>query len=175
MTSISLGKRQGFTLIELLVVIVIISILASVIYFNFVGVNSRKRDAQRKSDLHQFQAALELYRQDNGSYPYAAAPNTNGWAPIGNMQLNNNYQYMVKIPVAPNATSTSCTNYIYATDGNNFTIFTNLENQNDTDVRSKKPPPAYGPGSSNDGNITYSWAAGVGSCPNTYNYWVTSQ
>lgn len=60
---------RGFTLIELLVVIAIIGILASFLLVNFVGVRERARDAQRKSDIKQVQAALEFYRSDNSEYP----------------------------------------------------------------------------------------------------------
>jgi len=69
--------EKGFTLIELLIVIVIIGVLATLLMTNFVGVRQRGRDAQRKSDLRQIQAALELYRADVGQYP-EALPVCNG-------------------------------------------------------------------------------------------------
>ncbi len=62
-------KKNGFTLIELLIVISIIGVLAALLMANFVGIRQRARDAQRKSDVRQIQAALELYRADVGTYP----------------------------------------------------------------------------------------------------------
>jgi general secretion pathway protein G len=62
-------EAKGFTLIELLIVISIIGVLASLLMVNFIGVRQRARDAQRKTDIRQIQAALEMYRADVGTYP----------------------------------------------------------------------------------------------------------
>ena len=62
-------NSRGFTLVELLIVIAIIGVLTTLLMANFIGVRQRARDAQRKSDVRQIQAALELYRSDQGSYP----------------------------------------------------------------------------------------------------------
>ena len=67
--SLSRSSGAGFTLIELLVVIAIIGILTTFLVANFVGVKSRARDGQRKSDLRNIQAALEIYRSDKSVYP----------------------------------------------------------------------------------------------------------
>ena len=64
-----MSRRRGFTLIELLVVIAIIGILAALVYANFAGARPKARDAQRKSDLRNLQTALDVYANDNGSYP----------------------------------------------------------------------------------------------------------
>ena len=57
-----------FTLIELLVVVAIVGILASglMAVINPAARIGQARDAQRKSDLHQIQTALEAYYNDNG-------------------------------------------------------------------------------------------------------------
>jgi prepilin-type N-terminal cleavage/methylation domain-containing protein len=61
---------KGFTLIELLVVISIIGILAAFAIFGMSGAFQSSRDAQRKSDLRQYQNALETYANNNdGLYP----------------------------------------------------------------------------------------------------------
>lgn len=63
-------KRQnkGFTLIELLIVIALIAVL-SALFINNSTVNiKRAHDAQRKSDLTQYQNALEVYSVKNNSY-----------------------------------------------------------------------------------------------------------
>lgn len=68
-------NSQGFTLIELLVVIAIIGVLASTVLASLNTARSKARDVRRKSDLKSLQLALELYFDDNGSYP----TNGNTW------------------------------------------------------------------------------------------------
>lgn len=89
-------NRKGFTLIELLVVIAIISILASFIMANFVGIRQRGRDGERKSDLRQIQAALEIYRSDNSNYPTSGS-----WPSCGDPLTDGSANYMEKIPCDP--------------------------------------------------------------------------
>jgi prepilin-type N-terminal cleavage/methylation domain-containing protein len=65
-----INYKKGFTLIELLVVIAIIGILAAASIFGIQGVFENSRDTQRKSDLKQYQTALENYaNKNNGLYP----------------------------------------------------------------------------------------------------------
>ena len=66
---------RGFTLIELLVVISIIGFLSTVVLASLNTARARARDAKRISDIRQLQAALELYKNTNGSYPPCTAPN----------------------------------------------------------------------------------------------------
>ncbi len=61
--------QQGFTLIELLVVIAIIGLLASVVLLSLNSARAKSRDAKRMSDVRQIASALELYYNDNNSYP----------------------------------------------------------------------------------------------------------
>lgn len=61
----------GFTLIELLVVIAIIGILSSVVLASLNSARVKGRDARRISDVKQLQLALELYYDNNQSYPAA--------------------------------------------------------------------------------------------------------
>lgn len=115
---------SGFTLIELLVVLSIIAVLAAFIMSNFIGIRQRARDAQRKSDVRQFQAALELYRADVGSYPTAALT-------CGTVLASGGTTYMQKIPCDPLSSSTS---YTYASGGTTYSIIACLENSNDTQI-----------------------------------------
>jgi prepilin-type N-terminal cleavage/methylation domain-containing protein len=63
-------NSAGFTLIELLVVIAIIGILASLAIVSFTGSQKQARDAERKSDLKQYQTSLGNFAGDNnGLYP----------------------------------------------------------------------------------------------------------
>jgi prepilin-type N-terminal cleavage/methylation domain-containing protein len=64
------GQRLGFTLIELLIVIAIVAVLSTVVIISFPGALKSARDGQRRSDLKQYQTALEVYaNKNNGSYP----------------------------------------------------------------------------------------------------------
>jgi len=62
-------KNKGFTLIELLVVIAIIGLLASIVLVSLNSARGKARDVKRISDLHQIQLALEMYYDNNGTYP----------------------------------------------------------------------------------------------------------
>ncbi|OGM05198.1 hypothetical protein A2125_01700 [Candidatus Woesebacteria bacterium GWB1_43_5] len=66
------GTRNacGFTLIEILVVISVIGILVSIVFVSFTSAQKAARDASRKSDLKQYQNALEVFaNKKNGLYP----------------------------------------------------------------------------------------------------------
>jgi general secretion pathway protein G len=114
------SNHSGFTLIELLLVIAVISILVVTVS---VALNPfeqlrKANDGRRKSDLSQLQKALELYYQDNNSYPVATATNEIDWGGAGNSQ------YIPTIPKDPLRGQ----QYIYrpvAPDG--YVIFAGLE------------------------------------------------
>jgi general secretion pathway protein G len=123
-------QRLGFTLIELLITIAIIGILSSFLLANFVGVRQRARDGVRKSDLRQVQAALELYRSDQGRYPDAISL-SNCDVPL--RDSSNTVTYMQKIPCDPSSTALVKTPYSYSTTaGATYTVTACLENPNDS-------------------------------------------
>jgi len=68
-----LNLNRAFTLIEMLVVISLIGILAALALASFGGAQKQARDATRKSDLKQYQTALEMYGNlTNGLFPSSA-------------------------------------------------------------------------------------------------------
>jgi len=67
-------NKQGFTLIELLITISIMGVLATVVTVGFPSAQKLARDNTRKSDLKQYQTALENYasRSSGMLYPSGA-------------------------------------------------------------------------------------------------------
>jgi len=65
---------KGFTLIELIMVMALIGIMARIFIVTFPASQRRARDTQRKSNLKQFQTALEVFANNyNGFYPVQAS------------------------------------------------------------------------------------------------------
>lgn len=62
--------RRGFTLIELLVVIAIISLLSSVVLAALRDARDKANQKAFRQGMQQLINALELYKVDNGKYPY---------------------------------------------------------------------------------------------------------
>ena len=72
-------SQKGFTLIELLVVIAIIGLLSRIVLVSLNSARIKARDARRLSDMRQIQLALELYYDNNGSYPDNTDNDCDGW------------------------------------------------------------------------------------------------
>ena len=70
MTQARKHAHPGFTLVEIIVVVSIIALLASIILANISSARALARDTVRISDLKLIGAALDLYRQEHGSYPF---------------------------------------------------------------------------------------------------------
>jgi prepilin-type N-terminal cleavage/methylation domain-containing protein len=64
-----LDNQEGFTLIELLVVISVIGFLATSVLVALNSARVKARNAKRYSEVKTLVKALEIYRQDNGTYP----------------------------------------------------------------------------------------------------------
>lgn len=71
------SKLKGFTLIELLVVISLIGILAALALVSYTGTQKQARDTRRKSDLKQYQNALEIFANKNNGL-YSSRISSNG-------------------------------------------------------------------------------------------------
>ena len=113
---LNINNRQNqpaFTLIELLVVIAIIGILTALAVVSLQNSRRSARDAKRLSDVKQIQIALELYYQDNNSYPPTLLP--------GETLSSNTITYMETIPYPPTTLDGDCstTSYIYSTSNDN--------------------------------------------------------
>jgi general secretion pathway protein G len=63
------SKFSGFTLIEVMVVVVILSILAAIVVPKIMDRPEQARITKAKSDIRALEAALNLYRLDNMTYP----------------------------------------------------------------------------------------------------------
>jgi prepilin-type N-terminal cleavage/methylation domain-containing protein len=74
----SVTSSRGFTLIELLVVISIIGILASVVLGSMERARSLSRDTNRMATLSQIQKAMELYRNEHGTYQVVGGGSAGG-------------------------------------------------------------------------------------------------
>lgn len=130
-------KKTAFTLIELLVVISVLGILVTLMLPNLMGVRARARDSAKKNDLRQLKSALRMYYNDYQAYPTNDAnggiiacgisgetvcPNEDG-----SMAADDSV-YMKKMVDIDNF------NYLQLDQGENFLLFTLLENASDTDV-----------------------------------------
>lgn len=122
----NLKIHKGFTLIELMIVIVILGVLATLISGNFFTSLKKGRDARRKTDLEQLQRALEMYYEDKGSYPAVAQVTFGGKLCETVACAADEKIYMQKLPEDPSSNI-----YVYQTTGNDYKLYTCIENNLD--------------------------------------------
>lgn len=128
--NIKIKNKNAFTLMELMVVIAILGVLSTLMTGNFLTSIKRSRDAQRKNDLSTIQRALEMYYEDNKTYPTGEGA-TNGLINFGNAFCHpdpdgcTTKTYMQKMPNDPLANR----RYQYFSDtGTNYRIYACMEN-----------------------------------------------
>ncbi len=137
-------SSKAFTLIELLVVISIIAILASLALVSFTRSQKQARDVKRKSDLKQYQAALENYANGNaGLYPKVS---------FGRLCDSLG---LLNCPNDPDTTKSY--SYTYSADGTSYILAASLEA-----YASNKP---YWVVCSNGNSGEYSSPPANGACP----------
>jgi len=142
-------NKKAFTLMELIVVISILGVLTTLITGNFLTSIKRSRDAQRKNDLSTIQRALEMYYEDNKSYP----ANVGVGSSAGSVNFGIAFchpdegstpgcdikTYMQKLPNDPISGRT----YLYtSTPPDKYAIYACLENKNTTVPALSSPPDA---------------------------------
>lgn len=131
-TNKSFRLSKGFTLVELLVVIAIIGILATLLLLQLGVARGRARDAKRTADVNQTRTAVELYFDDQGTYPQVATYSAlaAGLVP----------KYLTQLPSDPLNTGVRVYNYAYS-GPTKYHIWSVLENysqalKSDADINS---------------------------------------
>lgn len=116
MNKIKKQSKSGFSLVELLVVIAIIGILSTLSVIALNNAREKARDARRITDIKQVQTALELYYNDENSYPSSVT--MNGTAAITGPTSSTTF--MAIVPAAPTPADGDCTDgqntYTYSRD-----------------------------------------------------------
>jgi type II secretion system protein G len=130
MTFLQRKTDRGFTLIELLVVIAIIGVLSSVVLASLNGARAKSRDVYRKTEMKQLQRALELYLDDNDTYPstggvwWGMSVNGGSKARSG----ANAYipgltpTYIAILPADPSGSTVGWSGFLYRSNGTDYKI-----------------------------------------------------
>lgn len=112
-------NSRGFTIVELLVVIVVIGLLAAVTIVAFNGVQQRARDSRRESAMNIIKKTMEMYKLDNGQYPYACSNNPSLDCPISSVTSYLSPAYTRTISVPEDKTGVPS---MYYAQANSYTI-----------------------------------------------------
>ena len=137
-----LSRNLGFTLVEMLVVLAIIAIIAAVSGIGMRNSFESARDAQRKSDLRQYQTALERQANNNNGFYESRTTAVDAPGAAGTLCAD---LVLTSCPVDPRrCADTTCTalkdntwiQYTYISDGTgpgnptgrNYVLWARLEN-----------------------------------------------
>jgi len=70
----NLKYNAGFSLMELLVFVAIVGLLATLSIASLESARQKARDVKRTADIKQFMTVLDIYFNDNNSYPEEFTP-----------------------------------------------------------------------------------------------------
>jgi general secretion pathway protein G len=112
--------KRGFTLIELLVVIAIIGMLSSIVLASLNTARTKAYDAQRKSNIKSLETAMELYYNDNGTYPKSGTQDIG--SNISNLSSFLVPNYIPSIPTDPLAPAIG-DQYVWDNSGNSYGLW----------------------------------------------------
>ncbi len=124
-------NKKGFTLIELLVVIAIIGLLSTLAVVALGNAREKARDSKRLSDVKQIQTALELFFNDNSTYPVTSGTlGTTGFttlSSVGFAAASSGTIYMGLVPSEPLPQAGAGAGYEYDGAAAEYTITFTLE------------------------------------------------
>lgn len=121
-------SKKGFTLLELLVVVSIMVILLTIGLSSYSTAQKKGRDAKRKSDIREIQAAMEQYFSVcSNAYP-SPDPNTGVWTDI--VCTSPSIAIMPTVYLDPKTTPYACKQPVNTNcDADKYTVCTNLESE----------------------------------------------
>ncbi|MFH1192419.1 MAG: prepilin-type N-terminal cleavage/methylation domain-containing protein [bacterium] len=122
------NNQSGFGLTELMATISIIGIVGTVSAAKLDNALVAARDANRMMNIHQVQTALNIYYDDNLSYPVyqkSEQPSSDGYKYLESYLLNSENQYISELPIDPLNKDEYV--YKYWSDGQKFEISYGLE------------------------------------------------
>lgn len=67
-----LSSKQAFSLVEVMVTLLIIGLISSFVYINFMGATDEAKIQTAKTQMKIYKSALDMYKLDNGDYPTTA-------------------------------------------------------------------------------------------------------
>lgn len=112
---------RGFTLIELLIAISIVAIMATIGLIYYGSVSKSSDNTKRSEDLKKITGALEVYFNENNSYPLSGGGGQN-FDCMESLESKLVPKYLPNIPTDPKS-STYC--YQYRSDGKDYKLRTN--------------------------------------------------
>jgi general secretion pathway protein G len=103
--------QRGFTLVELLIVVIILAILAAIVVPQFSSTTDDAKLAALDSTLGNVRSAIDLYYQQHGKYPSAAAATgatCPGGGTAGAGAADSNTAFLSQLGMYTNAAGQAC-------------------------------------------------------------------
>ncbi len=118
--NLHLTTNSGFTLIELILVAAVIGLLATIFVSTFPASQRRARDTIRRSDIKQYQTAMEVYANKNNGNYYTIG--------VGSPVAQCATLGLTNCPEDPKSPPT----YLIRADSSQYTIWATFEQRNDS-------------------------------------------